>query len=559
VRFGTGAKFPAKYQRAFYIQDWSYGRILAVHLTADGASYTGSFENFVVGKPLNVTDLEIGGDGAMYFTIGGRRTQGGLYRVSYTGKDSTRLVKATGADRKSNQARALRQKLEAYQGKRDVRAINTIWPHLDSADRSIRYAARIAVESQLVEQWEQRALDETRKRAAFAALLALARYGERDVQVKLLTALEKFPASELNEQEKLEALRVIQVCFARMGRPGDDVLRDVAKALEPLYPAKSWPLNRELSQLLIYLDSPGVVKATLDLRDSAATQEEQIYYMVALRNVKSGWTLDERKRYFAWFQNRPKTEDGGPTYPGGASYFISRNTKHPVELVQWFKDVGREYGDGASLNNFIKNLHKAATNSLGAAEIGELAGFISTAPATASAKPKKEYKFVREWKMADFTADLEQAGKGRNFERGRDAYAATQCLQCHRIGNEGGAIGPDVTAVASRFTRADLLSSIIEPSKVLSEQYQNITLVKKDGDDVTGRLVEETDTKLVLVPNQLTGEKVEVKKSDVQSRAPSRLSPMPEALVNILTKEEILDLLAYIESGGKRDHAAFRP
>jgi putative heme-binding domain-containing protein len=344
-----------------------------------------------------------------------------------------------------------------------------------------------------------------------------------------------------------------------MSRPEDDVVRDVAKALEPLYPARSWPLNRELSQLLIYLDAPGIVKKTLDLRDAAATQEEQIHYMVALRNVKTGWTPDERKRYFAWFQNRPKTEDGGPTYPGGSSYFISRNTKHPDEMVQWFNDVGREYGDGASLNNFIKNLRKAAVVTLDDNEKNELAGFISDAPAVASSRPKKEYKFIREWKMSDFAADLERAGKGRNFESGREAYAATQCLQCHRFGNEGGAVGPDITAIASRFSRADMLSSIIEPSKVVSEQYQNITVVKKDGDDVTGRLIEETDTKLVLVPNQLTGDKVEVKKSDVQSRAPSKLSPMPEALVNILTKEEILDLLAYIESGGKREHAAFRP
>ncbi len=559
VRFGTGAKFPAKYQQAFFIQDWSYGRILAVHLAPDGASYGGTFENFVVGKPLNVTDLEIGGDGAMYFTIGGRKTQGGLYRVTYTGKDSTRLAKSSGTDKKSEQARTLRHKLEALHGRQDAKALDAAWPHLDSVDRSIRYAARIAVESQPVEQWQQRALDETRKHAGLAALLALARYGDRDAQVKLLTALEKFPADDLNEQEKLEALRVIEVCFARMGRPEDDVIRDVAKALEPLYPAKSWPLNRELSQLLVYLDSPGIVKRTLDLRDTAATQEEQIHYMVTLRNVKTGWTLDERKRYFAWFQNRPKTEDGGPTYPGGSSYFISRNTKHPEATVQWFRDVGREYGDGASLNNFIKNLRKAAVESLADDEKAQLAGFISEAPAAASTRPKKEYKFVREWKVSDFAADLERAGRGRSFESGREAYAATQCLQCHRFGNEGGAVGPDITAVASRFSRADLLSSILEPSKVVSEQYQNITVVKKDGDDVTGRLVEETDAKLVLVPNQLTGDKVEVKKSDVQSRAPSKLSPMPEALVNILTKDEILDLLAYIESGGKREHAAFKP
>ena len=93
---------------------------------------------------------------------------------------------------------------------------------------------------------------------------------------------------------------------------------------------------------------------------------------------------------------------------------------------------------------------------------------------------------------------------------------------------------------------------------MVSEQYQNLTVTKNDGDDVTGRLVEETAAKLVLVPNQLTGEKVEVAKKDVKSRLPSKLSPMPEGLVNILTKEEILDLVAYLESAGKKQAAAFK-
>jgi putative heme-binding domain-containing protein len=559
VGFGTGAKFPRKYQNACFVMDWSYGRILAVHLTPDGSSYGGTFENFVVGKPLNVTDLQIGKDGAMYFTIGGRKTQGGLYRVTYTGQDSTRLAKESGADRKSKQARALRQKLESFHGRQDSKALAFAWPHLDSEDRSIRYAARIAVEAQPIEQWRQQALDETRKRASLTALLALARFGSADVQTKLLESLGRYWPNDLSDDQKLEALRVCEVSFSRMGQPSEDVARDVVQDLAKVFPGKNWPLNRELSQLLIALNAPGIVKQVLDLRDSAATQEEQLHYMVILRNVKAGWTLDERQRYFAWFQNRPKTENAGPTSPGGSIHAVSRSTKHPEETVQWFKAVDREYGDGASLNNFFKNLHKATTNSLTLAEQVELAGWISTTPVAASAKPKKEYQFVREWKMLDFAADLERTGKGRNFERGREAYAATQCLQCHRFGNEGGAVGPDITAVASRFSRADLLSSIIEPSKVVSEQYQNITVVKKDGDDVTGRLVEETDTKLVVVPNQLTGDKVEVKKSDVASRAPSKLSSMPEGLVNILTKNEVLDLLAYIESGGKKEHAAFRP
>ena len=86
-----------------------------------------------------------------------------------------------------------------------------------------------------------------------------------------------------------------------------------------------------------------------------------------------------------------------------------------------------------------------------------------------------------------------------------------------------------------------------------------MTITKKDDEDVTGRIVEDTDTKLVLVINPLTNEKLEIRKSDVKGRTPAKLSPMPEGLASVLTKEEILDLLAYMESGGNRRHAAYRP
>ena len=89
--FGYGAKFPAKYQDAFYALDWSWGKIYAVHLTPNGSTYTATKEEFVTGGPLPVSDAIIGKDGAMYFTIGGRRVQSGLYRVTYVGKDSTKI------------------------------------------------------------------------------------------------------------------------------------------------------------------------------------------------------------------------------------------------------------------------------------------------------------------------------------------------------------------------------------------------------------------------------------------------------------------------------------
>jgi len=173
-------------------------------------------------------------------------------------------------------------------------------------------------------------------------------------------------------------------------------------------------------------------------------------------------------------------------------------------------------------------------------------------------RPPAPRQVVKNWKMDDALPLLAQVGKGRNFERGRRAYEAAQCLACHKMGNEGtGAGGPDLTAISSRFTPKDILESIIEPSKVISEQYQNLAVVRKNGETVVGRLLEENNDRLVLQPDLLKPDKVEVKKSDVQRRVPSKLSPMPEGLVNVLNQDELLDLMAYLESGGRRDHPAF--
>ena len=90
VTFGYGAKFPVKYQRALFALDWSWGKLYAVHLTPDGASYKATKEEFISGTPLPLTDAIIHPkDGALYFAIGGRRVQSGVYRVTYTGPEST--------------------------------------------------------------------------------------------------------------------------------------------------------------------------------------------------------------------------------------------------------------------------------------------------------------------------------------------------------------------------------------------------------------------------------------------------------------------------------------
>jgi putative heme-binding domain-containing protein len=548
VGSGKGAKFPAKYQQAIYVMDWTYGRIMAVHLQPDGASYTGTWENFVAPAglidtsknkaPLNVTDLVIGSDGAMYFTIGGRDTAAGLYRVTYTGSEST--APAWTPNTVGAEARALRRRLESYHGKADTRALDFLWPHLGSSDRSIRYAARIALEAQPVAEWKSRALAEKAADAGINALLALVRVGDKSAQDESWRALGKWPLATLSERQQLDKLRVLQVSIARHGLPPSEIVPLATEKLSAAYPNKGSLVNRELSQVLIALGAPDVVAKTLPLMASAKSHEDLMHYMFHLRTAKH-WTTEQRREYFAYWTSDRKG------YPSDA------------KLVKWFEEAGRPYSHGASYNNFLKNFLKDAAENLNETEKTEfapiLAAFSSPAPirkrATEFPAPK-ERTFVKSWTMADFVGQLDSAASTRNFQSGRQAFVDAQCLACHRMGDEGGGVGPDLTAISSRFKRIDMLESILDPNKVLSEQFQNTTVFTKDGEDHTGRLVDETPEQIVLVPNQLEpGKHVVVNKSDISSRRASTVSPMPAGLADVLSRDEILDLLAFLESGGR--------
>ena len=88
VEFGYQSNFPPEFRQALFILDWAYGRIVAVHMVPRGASYVCRAKPFLRGQPLNVTDLDFGPDGALYFITGGRKTQSGLYLVGYVGGET---------------------------------------------------------------------------------------------------------------------------------------------------------------------------------------------------------------------------------------------------------------------------------------------------------------------------------------------------------------------------------------------------------------------------------------------------------------------------------------
>ena len=548
VAFGTGAKFPAKYQKAFYICDWTYGRLIAVHQTPQGATYTGSWENFVAPKslktksgkvPLNLTDVLIGADGAMYFTVGGRGTQANLFRVTYSGSEAAApLAAAALQEQVGRQARELRRELETFNVKPDPGAVAFAWPHLASPDHAIRYAARLAVERNPVGQWQAKALEEKQPDAAFTALLALARVGTSDTQSAIIKSLAAFPASSLTEAQTLDKLRVIQVSMARQGTPQGETARAILQGIDPLYPAKSEPLNRELCQILLALEAPGAVSRTVTLLRAAATQEEQLTYVTALRNIKTGWTENLRRDYLAWWNG-------------------ARSKQHPLKAVQWFTDAGVNFNNGASFDGFVRNALAEVKASMSPAELAAMGDL--TKVQTALAAPTEARAFVKEWTAAELLPLLDKVGQGRDFARGKAAFTSAQCILCHRYGDQGGAAGPDLTNVATRFKRQDLLESIAEPSKVLSEQYMMTVFTMKDGTVTAGRISQENGNTAVVMTNPFDATTTTVvSKGDVTSRELSKVSLMPPGLLNTFKEEEILDLLAYLESMGDEQHPHFR-
>jgi len=524
VKFGTLAtNFPPRYRRMMFACDWAFGTIYAAQLTPDGASYKATAEPFVTGRPLNVTDLEFGADGAMYFITGGRGTGSALYRVTWAEPMTRDPVLWGYQEQTALKARALRHKLESLHGRRDPTAVDFAWPHLGSDDAWLRYAARIAVEWQDVNLWRDRALAETNGTAGLTALLALARCDDGKSQPALLKTLATWPLDSLDEEHKLLKLRVIQLSCIRQGKPGEELRKLALEKLGHQFPSASRHYDRELCRLLVYFEAPDVVAKTVKLLASTPSQEDQLHYAFTLRQTTHGWTPELRRAYFEWF-------------PKAAAHFRG----------------------SAKFLGFLEETRKEAAKLVPDSERAALAKLLSAPLTPAPVAAAKSRPFVKEWKMDDLDPLLPGISSGRDFERGREIFATAQCAACHRFADSGGASGPDISTASSRYTRRDLAEAILLPSKVISDQFLNTTFVKQDGGDVTGRVVEEDNEKVVVLVNPLENTHVTLSKTEVASIRPSTISPMPEGLLNSFTRDQLLDLLAYLESQGNPNYPSFR-
>ena len=526
VCFGTGANFPQKYQDAFFIMDWSYGKLYAVHLKPDGSSYTGTAEEFISAQPLPLTDLIINPkDGAMYFAVGGRRTQSGLYRVTYTGAADAYPVEV---QESFSAQRAQRLALEAAHDRTAKPDLDVIWSQLGSKDRFLQYAARVALEHQPVGSWVDRIWNEKDVPTRVAAIIALARNGSAAHQPKVVAALS-VDYYALDAQTRLDLLRAYGLTFLRLAEPNEPQRQAVISQLLDGDPdavtSYSAAENHEVLQLLVYLQSPDAAAKGVALLEAAPSQEEQINYAKSLRLLKAGWTPDLDQRYFKWL-NRART------YQGGASF-----------------------------GNFVRSIREDAVARLSDAQKAALKDLLEAEPETTG--PQYSFKprsFQKNYTVADFD-DVINVGLegGRNFENGRNLFGAATCFACHRFNLEGGALGPDLTSVAGKFSPRDLLESIIEPSKEISDQYNSVVVTQEDGSINTGRVVNLNGDTLKLQENMMEPNKLtDIDARKVKSIEPSTVSMMPPGLLNTLTKDDVLDLMAYLLSAGKADDPMFK-
>ena len=135
--------------------------------------------------------------------------------------------------------------------------------------------------------------------------------------------------------------------------------------------------------------------------------------------------------------------------------------------------------------------------------------------------------------------------KGGSAEAGRVPFEK-QCAICHRFGGIGKDVGPDLTTIASRFKKQDVLDSILWPSKVISDQYQAEMFELKDGKLVTGVIVRETAAAVLVRTAENPDKPVAIPKGQIANREASTVSLMPEGLLDGMTQEEVANLLAFV-------------
>jgi putative heme-binding domain-containing protein len=166
----------------------------------------------------------------------------------------------------------------------------------------------------------------------------------------------------------------------------------------------------------------------------------------------------------------------------------------------------------------------------------------------------------KEWKFEELAGEVEKMKDGRSFPTAKQIFTVANCVSCHKMNGVGQEVGQDLTKLDPKIDKpTEILRHILEPSLKIDEKYQSWVFDLSNGKKITGMVLEKKDGVYKVIENPLAkAEPVEIKETDIDQKTKSATSIMPKGLLDKLTKEEILDLIAYITAKGNDKHPLFQ-
>jgi len=171
---------------------------------------------------------------------------------------------------------------------------------------------------------------------------------------------------------------------------------------------------------------------------------------------------------------------------------------------------------------------------------------------------------VKKWSVSDVMPEVGRVDSDRSLERGWAVFRQAGCINCHRLGGLGGDMGPNLSDVAKRLAsqaqpRTRLLQELLEPSRIVAEEFKPIDVITTDGLQYHGMLVNQDETVVRVRPLPPAPQDIkEIRRTEIDELSRSNLSPMPEGLLDVLSLEEILDLMALLEFSANPKSPAFQ-
>jgi putative heme-binding domain-containing protein len=234
------------------------------------------------------------------------------------------------------------------------------------------------------------------------------------------------------------------------------------------------------------------------------------------------------------------------------------------EIVQILKADERKPIDGEHFRNLIELGYRMRTNgALEAVKLLEIWG--ATAPDYSGPDWQSRLETWKNWLAETYPEEppvqinalqpkgkysvdqivsyLEQNGLG-DRHKGMEFFSSTQCANCHRVGNIGQNVGPDLTHLTQRFSLREIVEATIDPSASIPDRYRSKVVLTVDGDQHTGMAIAQSDGGLLILRSD--GNRIKIAREDIEEIRESDVSAMPVGLLDELSLSQIADLMAFL-------------